>query len=73
MVLKFSYNEEDISCLVSIDSNLIAVNSSMILHEYLNIDIEVLDDEKQNMSLYSSIDLDKINSKLFPINILYSR
>jgi hypothetical protein len=73
MTLKFSYNEETINCFVSIDSNLIAVSSSMILHDLLNIEIESLDEQKQNEISFGSIDLEKLNSKLFSINVLYSR
>ncbi len=73
MILKFSYDEEYVNCLVSIDSNLIAVSSSMILHDYLSIEIEVLDDEKQKEISFSTIDLEKINPNMFPINIQFSR
>jgi hypothetical protein len=73
MILKFSYEEEYINCLLSIDTNLIAVSSSMILHDFLSIEIEILDDEKQKEISFDSIDLEKLNPKIFPINIQYSR
>jgi hypothetical protein len=73
MLIEFAYNGERIACLVSLESNLIAVSSSLILHDLLSIEVEFVNKENKEDTadrLFESIDLDKLNARTFQLTAL---
>ena len=64
MIIELTCENENIFCLLEIDANLISISSNLLLHNLLQIDIEIMKKDEENLSR-SVINLDH---NLFDLN-----
>jgi hypothetical protein len=71
MVIEFVCDGDIINCILSIDSNFVSISSALILHDLVNIDVKVVENDEIIPNCLT--ELDELNANTFSLNIQYSR
>jgi len=66
MVMALPFENETIFCSVELDQNLISISSNLLLHNLLQIDIEIIRKEEEDLSKNAS--LSTLDHKSFALN-----
>jgi hypothetical protein len=67
MVIDLFCENVQVPCLVEIDNNFISVSSNLLLHNLLQIDIQVI---KKEDEVFCTDVSDNLNHKSFALNLL---
>ena len=62
MIIEFSFENEQILCLVELETNFVAISSNLLLHDLLKIEIEKTDDNLNNCI--------PLKHRIFPLNVV---